>query len=100
MNRVSVFLLAAICFLTNWQLQTVSTLTAEQILQIDTLVGLYMNGNHVPGLGLAIVENNGTSAFAKGYGQSRIESNTPATNNTLFAIGSITKVRYQFAITS
>lgn len=68
-------------------------LTSEQTNEIDTLVqDVFMAQNRIPGVGVTIVEDSGSSVFAKGYGREDIERNITATENTKFCIASITKV--------
>lgn len=70
-----------------------SCLTANQTLEIDTLVeNVFMAENGIPGAGVTIVENFGNSTFAKGYGFADLERNITANENTKFCIASITKV--------
>lgn len=64
--------------------------------QIDTLVKNAMLKDNIPGLALAIIKK-GQPLLIKGYG----EANLPATDvdsNTLFAIGSVSKVYTAFAV--
>lgn len=61
-------------------------------LAIDDLVeNSFMRNNHIPGVGVSIVRN-GTVLMSKGYGMKNIAANLAADGNTLFAIGSISKV--------
>ena len=46
--------------------------------------------NHIPGMAIAVVKD-GKIIFARGYGVSDLEKNTPVTSKTLFGIGSISK---------
>lgn len=45
---------------------------------------------HIPGMAIAVVKDNKV-IFAKGYGFSNLETKTPVTTETLFAIGSSSK---------
>jgi D-alanyl-D-alanine carboxypeptidase len=58
--------------------------------RIDAFVAQKMAANHIPGLSLAVMRN-GKIVFAKGYGMSNLELSTSASENTPFAIFSITK---------
>lgn len=59
--------------------------------RIDSLVATVMEVEHVPAFGLSIVKKNGDLSYNTGYGLRDRENNLSADNNTLFAIGSITK---------
>jgi D-alanyl-D-alanine carboxypeptidase len=50
-----------------------------------------MQKQHIPGLSLAIVKN-GKIVKAKGYGLANVELNVPATKDSVYEIGSVTKV--------
>jgi len=52
---------------------------------------VFLPVNHVPGMTITIVK--GTDAFIKGYGYRNIEQQMETNENTLFGIGSISKVR-------
>ena len=56
----------------------------------DTVVAERMKEWKVPGLAIAIVKD-GKLISARGYGLRNVKQNLPATENTLFAIGSCTK---------
>lgn len=63
----------------------------EQV--IDNLVeNFFMENNRIPGLGMSVVRN-GTVLMSKGYGMKNISAGLASDGNTLFAIGSITKVK-------
>lgn len=65
----------------------------ETELAIDNMVeNVFMRNNRVPGLGMAVVRN-GTVLMAKGYGMKNITADLAFDPNTLFGIGSITKVQ-------
>jgi D-alanyl-D-alanine carboxypeptidase len=59
--------------------------------QIDDFVIHQMQQRHIPGLSLAVVKN-GKIIKAKGYGLASVELNVPATKDTVYEIGSVTKV--------
>ena len=59
--------------------------------QIDDYVKQQMKQRHIPGLSLAVVKNN-KIIKAKGYGLANVELNVPATKDTVYEIGSVTKV--------
>ncbi len=68
-----------------------SAATAEQALSvIDDLILSTLEDWQTPGLGLAVVVE-GEVILARGYGLRDVDAALPATENTLFAIGSSTK---------
>ena len=58
--------------------------------QIEAAVSRFMSSTHVPGLSVAVVEN-GEFEWASGYGFADLENNVPASEQTLFRLGSISK---------
>lgn len=72
---------------------------AETEYFIDILMEeIFMKENRIPGVGLAVVQN-GTVLMSKGYGMKNITSGLAADANTLFAIGSISKVKKKIVLT-
>ncbi len=70
-----------------------SAFDAERQQFIDYLVeDLFMTNNRIPGVGISVVQN-GTVLMSRGYGMKNIAAGLPSDENTLFAIGSITKVK-------
>jgi D-alanyl-D-alanine carboxypeptidase len=67
-----------------------STIRADEI---DDLVNAQIKKRHIPGLSLAVLRD-GKVIKAAGYGLANIELNVPATKDTVYEIGSISK---QFA---
>ena len=65
----------------------------EKQALIDELIETYRSTNNIPGFGLSLVKDNGEIMYTRGYGRSNLETNTTADSLTLYAIGSITKVR-------
>jgi CubicO group peptidase (beta-lactamase class C family) len=61
-----------------------------ELAGLDEAVARGLKAHGVPGLGLAIVKD-GKVIVSKGYGVRRIGHNDPVTENTIFAIGSVTK---------
>jgi D-alanyl-D-alanine carboxypeptidase len=59
--------------------------------QIDDYVRREMRRQHIPGLSLGVVKD-GRIIKAKGYGLANVELNVPATKDTVYEIGSVTKV--------
>src|SRR5687767_12540251 len=77
--------------MTRWLL-LLSVLVALPALadRIDQKVRAEMERERIPGLALAIVKD-GKTIKAQGYGLANVELNVPATKDTVFEIGSITK---------
>ena len=63
---------------------------------VDDYVQARMRGLHIPGLSLAVVRN-GRMIKSSGYGVANLELNSPATPQTAYEIGSMTK---QFTATA
>ena len=58
--------------------------------EVDEYVRAFINKLHIPGLSLAVVRD-GKLVKAAGYGLANLELNSPATPETVYEIGSITK---------
>ncbi|KTD40592.1 serine hydrolase domain-containing protein [Legionella parisiensis] len=72
--------------------------TSEVIKQrIDNAVAIFMQKNNVPGLALAVLKD-GKPLLIKGYGYANIETKDPVDAETLFGIGSVSKVITAFAL--
>lgn len=56
----------------------------------DLLITSQMEERHIPGLSFAVLKN-GVIVDQRSYGMANLETGTPATNDTVYAIGSITK---------
>jgi CubicO group peptidase (beta-lactamase class C family) len=65
-------------------------LSSDRRTQIEAAVSKFMATTHVPGVSIAVVEN-GELEWATGFGVADLESNVPATQHTLFRLGSISK---------
>jgi len=65
-------------------------LSAAKRTQIDAAVSKFMASTHVPGVSVAVVEG-GRLEWAAGFGFADLENNVPATEQTLFRLGSISK---------
>jgi CubicO group peptidase (beta-lactamase class C family) len=57
---------------------------------LDDLIAAQMQWQRIPGLSVAVVKD-GAIVRAKGYGLANIETNTPATAETVYKIGSLSK---------
>ncbi len=64
--------------------------------EVDAYVGRQLRQLHIPGVSLAVV-HDGQIIKAKGYGLANVERNAPATSDTVYEIGSMTK---QFTATA
>lgn len=67
-----------------------STLSRELTEKVEAFVVDAMTKDHIPGLSLAVVKD-GRVAYAKGFGARNLKANLPATPDTLYEIGSVTK---------
>jgi serine beta-lactamase-like protein LACTB, mitochondrial len=65
-------------------------LAPEKRTQIEAAVAKFMASTHAPGVSVAIVEN-GEYLWAGGFGLADLENNVPATEHTLYRLGSISK---------
>src|SRR5579862_5764130 len=57
---------------------------------IEAAVSKFMASTHVPGVSVAVVEN-GEYEWAAGFGLADVENNAPASEHTLYRLGSISK---------
>jgi serine beta-lactamase-like protein LACTB len=67
-----------------------SKLAPEKRTQIEAAISKFMASTHVPGLSVAVVEN-GEYEWAQGFGFADLENNAPASEHTLYRLGSISK---------
>jgi CubicO group peptidase (beta-lactamase class C family) len=58
--------------------------------RIDDYIAAQMRWENIPGLSLAVVKD-GKIVKARGYGLANVETNTPATPETVYKIGSVSK---------
>ncbi len=65
-------------------------LSPEKQSQIEAAVSKFMASSHVPGVSVAVVEN-GVYEWAQGFGFADLENNAPASEYTLYRLGSISK---------
>jgi serine beta-lactamase-like protein LACTB, mitochondrial len=65
-------------------------LSPEKQAQIAAAITKFMASTHVPGVSVAIVED-GKYEWAAGFGFADLENNVPASEHTLFRLGSISK---------
>jgi CubicO group peptidase (beta-lactamase class C family) len=67
-----------------------ATSLAVEADEVDDYVAVQMLRKHIPGLSLAVVKD-GKLLKARGYGLANVETNTPATPETVYKISSISK---------
>jgi len=65
-------------------------LSEQKRTQIEAAVSKFMASTHVPGVAVAVVEN-GEYKWGDGFGFADLENNVPASEHTLFRLGSISK---------
>lgn len=58
--------------------------------QIEAAVSKFMSSTHAPGVSVAVVEN-GEFEWAAGFGFEDLENNVPASEHTLYRLGSVSK---------
>ncbi len=83
--RLFAFLLASGCAVA----QT-GKLSDENRSKIESAVSKFMEASKVPGISAAVVQN-GEFEWSGGFGMADLESSVPATSQTLYRIGSISK---------
>lgn len=83
----TVFLCAALSSFSPAQDQHLS---AAKRTEIEAAVSKFMASTHVPGISVGVVEN-GEFEWASGFGFADVENNVPASEHTLFRLGSISK---------
>lgn len=89
MKHLKIFGLALLC-LTNVLAQSNDEGLNTKIKSLEKDFETVLTTSKAAGFAIAIVKGNDV-VYAKGFGYSDIENKTPATNNTVFAIGSSTK---------
>ncbi len=67
-----------------------SKLAPAKRAQVESAVAKFMASTHTPGVSVAVVEN-GEYEWAQGFGFADLENNAPASEHTLFRLGSISK---------
>jgi len=82
--------LILVCASATFSRAQATRLSPEKHTQIEAAVTKFMSSTHVPGISVAVVEN-GDFEWADGFGFADLENNSPATEHTLFRLGSISK---------
>src|SRR5215469_3925070 len=89
--RYAIFTLVAVLpFSTTFCHAQRPKLSPEKHALIEAAVAKFMASTHVPGLAIAVVEN-GEYEWGSGFGLADLESDAPASEHTLFRLGSISK---------
>lgn len=65
-------------------------LPTETVHEVESLVTDWLEDNDVPGVSLVVVDGD-SELYAEGFGARDIESNAPATPDTVYGMASITK---------
>lgn len=89
MKTLKILGLALLCF-TNVLAQSNDEALNIKIKSLEKDFETVLTSSKAAGFAIAIVKGNEV-VYAKGFGYSNIENKTPATSNTVFAIGSSTK---------
>ena len=71
-----------------------NSITKDQLALLeDVLLNRTLEAQYVTGLSISIVEgDNFDQVFSRGYGFRDVDKRLPATNETLFGVGSLSKV--------
>ena len=85
--RITIGLLAAILIAGSG---SASAKAPESLADLDRQLGTMIQERHIPGASVAVIEN-GQVVLAKGYGYADTTARTPATADTPFRAGSISK---------
>jgi serine beta-lactamase-like protein LACTB, mitochondrial len=62
----------------------------ETRTRLEAVVSKFMSANGVPGISIAVVKD-GEFVWSKGFGMADLENSVPATPNTLYRLGSVSK---------
>ena len=84
-TRIAAYLLAASCAVAQS-----GKLSAEKQTKIESAISKYMAVNKTPGISAAVVED-GDFVWSAGFGVADLENSVPATSDTLYRLGSISK---------
>jgi serine beta-lactamase-like protein LACTB, mitochondrial len=87
---VTVFLVFASLAISNRSFAQDGKLAPEKRAAIETAVSKFMAASQVPGLSAAVVEN-GEYVWSAGFGMADLENFVPATSQTLYRLGSVSK---------
>jgi len=87
--RAVIVLVFALALCTPFSAQQ-SQLSPDKQKQLETAVSRFMAANIIPGVSVAVVEN-GAYEWSAGFGMADLENFVPATSQTLYRLGSISK---------
>ncbi len=87
-SNIVLFVAVALTLASHWLF--CEALSKGQIQDIEVMVEHIRQCREIPGLSLAVV-HQGQTIITKGFGQADVEKDIPATENTRFCIGSLTK---------
>lgn len=87
MRRTLIF---AVVLGTQCLLAQTQTLPQKQVYPVEYLLSQAMTDNHIPGASIGIVMN-GVPVWTHGYGMADVENDVPASDVTLYRLGSISK---------
>ena len=65
-------------------------LSPEKRTQIEAAISKFVASSHTPGVSVAVVEN-GEYVWSEGFGFADLENNAPASEHTLYRLGSVSK---------
>ena len=85
LTRYLAYLLAASCAVA----QT-GTLSADKQAKIEAAIHKFIEASKVPGMSAAVVQD-GDFVWSAGFGMADLEGSVPATSETLYRLGSISK---------
>lgn len=90
MMRFSLILFLSLLSSFHLAAQIKSTLRPDKITKIEELIRTEMAQGKIPGLSVAII-NNDQLSYAKGFGMADLEDSTPAQSATVYRLGSLSK---------
>ena len=90
LNRRTFLISAVVLFLCTISTAQQEKLSPAKKSQIEAAVAKFMTTTHAPGVSVAVVEN-GELEWANGFGLADVENNVPASEHTLYRLGSISK---------
>jgi serine beta-lactamase-like protein LACTB, mitochondrial len=82
--------LLASLLVSNGAVAQTGKLAAEKQARIEKAISQFMTESQTPGLSAAVVQD-GELAWSAGFGMADLENSVPATSNTLYRLGSISK---------
>jgi serine beta-lactamase-like protein LACTB, mitochondrial len=91
-QKIAIVVVRLFVFLLPWSCAVAQTgkLSAENLSKIENAVSRFMEASKAPGISAAVVQN-GELVWSDGFGLADLEGSVPATSQTLYRIGSISK---------